>query len=33
MFDAATVPITGYRWRASNIPTLWTSTAGTLVPA
>jgi RNA-directed DNA polymerase len=33
MFDAATVPITRYRWRATNIPTPWISTAGTLVPA
>jgi len=33
MFDAGTVPITRYRWRASNIPTPWASTAGTLVPA
>jgi RNA-directed DNA polymerase len=33
MFDAATVPVTRYRWRASNIPTPWTSSAGTPVPA
>jgi RNA-directed DNA polymerase len=33
MFDATTVPITRYRWRASNIPTPWASTAGTPVPA
>ena len=33
MFDATTVPITRYRWRASNIPTPWTSAAGTPVPA
>ena len=33
MFDAATVPVTRYRWRASNIPTPWTSSAGVPVPA
>ena len=33
MFDTTTVPITRYRWRASNIPTPWTSRAETLVPA
>ena len=33
MFDAATVPITRYRWRGTNIPTPWTSTAATSVPA
>lgn len=33
MFDAATVPVTRYRWRASNIPTPWTSNAGVLQPA
>ncbi|WP_174814223.1 reverse transcriptase domain-containing protein [Mycobacterium kubicae] len=33
MFDTTTVPITRYRWRASNIPTPWTSTAATSVPA
>lgn len=33
MFDATTVPVTRYRWRASNIPTPWASTAGTPVPA
>nr|WP_280294679.1 group II intron reverse transcriptase/maturase [Nocardia abscessus] len=31
MFDTATVAITRYRWRSSNIPTPWTS-AGTSVP-
>lgn len=24
MFDAATVEVTRYRWRANNIPTPWT---------
>jgi Group II intron, maturase-specific domain len=33
MFDATTMPVTRYRWRASNIPTPWTSNAETLVPA
>jgi RNA-directed DNA polymerase len=33
MFDAATVPVTRYRWRANNIPTPWTSGAGVLQPA
>ncbi|MGI8647899.1 MAG: group II intron maturase-specific domain-containing protein [Mycobacteriales bacterium] len=33
MFDAATVPVTRYRWRASNIPTPWTSSAGAPVSA
>jgi len=33
MFDAATVPVTRYLWRASNIPTPWTSSAGVPVPA
>jgi RNA-directed DNA polymerase len=33
MFDAATVPITRYRWRANNIPTPWISSAGTPIPA
>ena len=33
MFDATTMPVTRYRWRASNIPTPWTSKAETLVPA
>jgi RNA-directed DNA polymerase len=33
MFDAATVPITRYRWRAGNIPTPWTSNAVVLLPA
>jgi len=33
MFDAATVPITRYRWRANNIPTPWISSAETPVPA
>lgn len=33
MFDAATVPVTRYRWRANNIPSPWTSNAKTLVPA
>jgi len=32
-FDAATVPVTRYRWRANNIPTPWTSNAGIPVPA
>jgi RNA-directed DNA polymerase len=27
MFDTATIPITRYRWRASNIPTPWASPA------
>ncbi len=26
MFDAATMPVTRYRWRATHIPTPWTST-------
>ena len=33
MFDATTVPVTRYRWRASNIPTPWDSNTGTSVPA
>ena len=33
MFDATTVPVTRYRWRASNIPTPWDSNTGTQVPA
>jgi RNA-directed DNA polymerase len=33
MFDAATVPVTRYRWRANNIPTPWTNSAETSVPA
>ena len=33
MFDAATVPVTRYRWRANNIPTPWTSSAGVPAPA
>jgi len=33
MFDAATVPVTRYRWRANNIPTPWVSNAETSVPA
>ena len=33
MFDAATVAITRYRWRGTHIPTPWTSTAATSVPA
>jgi RNA-directed DNA polymerase len=33
MFDATTMSVTRYRWRASNIPTPWTSNAETLVPA
>jgi RNA-directed DNA polymerase len=33
MFDATTMPVTRFRWRASNIATPWTSTAETLVPA
>jgi RNA-directed DNA polymerase len=33
MFDATTMPVTRYRWRASNIATPWTSNAETLVPA
>jgi RNA-directed DNA polymerase len=33
MFDAATVPVTRYRWRANNIPTPWTSSAETSLPA
>jgi RNA-directed DNA polymerase len=33
MFDTTTVAVTRYRWRASNIPTPWSSNAGTLVPA
>jgi RNA-directed DNA polymerase len=33
MFDAATVPVTRYRWRANNIPTPWISNAETSVPA
>lgn len=27
MFDTATIPITRYRWRASNIPTPWANAA------
>jgi RNA-directed DNA polymerase len=33
MFDTTTVAVTRYRWRANNIPTPWSSTAGTAVPA
>jgi RNA-directed DNA polymerase len=33
MFDTTTVAVTRYRWRANNIPTPWSSTAGALVPA
>jgi len=33
MFDATTVPVTRYRWRATHIPTPWTSTTEPLVPA
>jgi hypothetical protein len=33
MFDTTTVAITRYRWRSSNIPTPWTSTAATSVTA
>jgi len=29
MFDTTTVAVTRYRWRASNIPTPWTSTTAT----
>lgn len=32
MFDATTMPVTRYRWRASNIPTPWASTPKPLVP-
>jgi len=32
MFDATTVQVSRYRWRASNIPTPWASTPGPLVP-
>ena len=33
MFDATAVPVTRYRWRATNIPTPWASSVGTPVPA
>lgn len=33
MFDTTTVAVTRYRWRANNIPTPWSSTAGAAVPA
>jgi RNA-directed DNA polymerase len=33
MFDTTTVAVTRYRWRANNIPTPWSSTAGTTAPA
>ncbi|MEE6165796.1 MULTISPECIES: group II intron maturase-specific domain-containing protein [unclassified Mycolicibacterium] len=33
VFDAATVPISRYRWRGTSIPTPWTSTAAASVPA
>ncbi|MFI6778093.1 group II intron reverse transcriptase/maturase [Nocardia sp. NPDC050412] len=33
MFDTTTVAVTRYRWRANNIPTPWSGTAGTTVPA
>jgi len=30
MFDTTAVAVTRYRWRASNIPTPWTSTIATI---
>jgi len=32
-FDATTVPVTRYRWRATHIPTPWTSTTKPFVSA
>ncbi|RDI45326.1 group II intron reverse transcriptase/maturase [Nocardia mexicana] len=33
MFDTTAVAVTRYRWRAGNIPTPWSGTAGITVPA
>jgi RNA-directed DNA polymerase len=33
MFDTTTVAVTRYRWQANNIPTPWSGTVGTTIPA